>query len=230
MNGLSEFFAIQDIPGHIAYIIIAISYYLTSIFWLRLLAIIGIALEAAYFMLTSPDLYAGIAWSVIFIAINAYQLYWLVRDRLRLRLPQAEKEALRRVLAGLDDSQIARLLDASQWRDLAGQEHLTVEGKAVDELYFLFSGRAAVDVGGRIVAHLESGSFAGEVAFLTGQKATASVTVVGPSRVLAISRDRLSRLCRTDDQVAGAVYQLLGRDLAGKLRRANGAHMTPVAN
>lgn len=229
VDSLSQFFTIQDILGHIAYVIIAVSYYLTSIFWLRVLAVVGLAFETAYFVLTSSDLYTGVAWSAIFIAINSYQLFWLARERLRLRVPPEEKAMLRRVLAGLDDIQIARLLDVSQWRDLGTQARLTEENQPVSELYFLYSGRAVVEVGGRPVAHLEAGSFAGEVAFLTGQKATASVTIVEPSRILAISRDRLTRLCRSDDKVAGAVYQLLGRDLAGKLRFANGAHIAPAA-
>jgi len=224
MDSLSQYVSIPDIPGHVAYVVIAVSYYLTSIFWLRVFAVIGLALEVVYFVLVSSDLYTGIAWSVIFIAINAYQLFWLLRDRLRLRLPQEEKSVLRRVLTGLDDVQISRLLDASQWRELSAGAHLMRESQEVNELYFLFSGRFGVDVGGKTVAHLESGSFAGEVAFLTGHPATASVIVEQPSRVLAISRARLIKLCKSDNQVAGVIHQLLGRDLANKLRLANGFH------
>src|SRR5689334_5821442 len=141
MDSLSQYVSIPDIPGHVAYVVIAVSYYLTSIFWLRVFAVIGLALEVVYFVLVSSDLYTGIAWSVMFIAINAYQLVWLLRDRLRLRLPQEEKSVLRRVLTGLDDVQISRLLDASQWRELSAGAHLMRESQEVNELYFLFSGR-----------------------------------------------------------------------------------------
>lgn len=221
MGAVSQYISIPDIPGHIAYVVLAISYYLTSILWLRVLAVIGLALEVIYFMLVSSDLYTGIGWSAIFIVINAYQLGWLIRDRLRLRLPHEEKSVLRRLLTGLEDVQISRLLDASEWRELAADDYLMRENQTVDELYFLFSGRFGVDVGGKMVAHLESGSFAGEVAFLTGQPATASVIVERPARVLAISRVRLTKLCKSDSQVAGVIHQLLGRDLANKLRMSN---------
>lgn len=224
MESFSQYVNFPDIPGHVAYVVIAVSYYLTNIFWLRVLAVIGLALEVVYFALVSSDLYTGIAWSVIFIAINAYQLCWLVRDRMRLRLPPEEKSVLRRVLTGLDDVQISQLLDVSQWRQLSAGAQLMRESQNVDELYFLFSGRFGVEVGGKRVAHLESGSFAGEVAFLTGQPATASVVVEQPSRVLAISRERLIKLCKSDNQVAGVIHQLLGRDLANKLRTANSFH------
>jgi hypothetical protein len=71
---------INDVPGHTSYILIAISYWLTNIFWLRVTAVIGLSMEIFYFQLSGGDLSTGIAWDVVFIAINAYQLYWLYDD------------------------------------------------------------------------------------------------------------------------------------------------------
>jgi len=53
------------------------------------------------------DLRAGIAWDLIFICINLYQVYWLVKDRMSLRLPESDRELLSSVFKGLDDAQIA---------------------------------------------------------------------------------------------------------------------------
>jgi hypothetical protein len=50
---------------------------------------------------------AGIAWDLIFICINLYQVYWLVKDRMSLRLPESDRELLSSVFKGLDDAQIA---------------------------------------------------------------------------------------------------------------------------
>lgn len=74
-------FAWADVPGHLSYLIIALSYWLTSITWLRLTAIIGLTLEIVYFRMSGGALYAGIAWDVVFILINAWQLWRLVADR-----------------------------------------------------------------------------------------------------------------------------------------------------
>ena len=61
-------------------------------FWLRLVAVVGLSLEILYFWLSGGDLRTGIGWDLIFIIINLYQIYWLVNDRLSLRLPEADRE------------------------------------------------------------------------------------------------------------------------------------------
>ncbi|MGB6438989.1 MAG: hypothetical protein WBE89_06630 [Methyloceanibacter sp.] len=74
-------------------------------------------MKILYFSFSGGDLRTGIGWDLVFIGINAYQLYRLVQDRLSLRLPEADRELLRSVLIGLDDAQIARLLNEA---DVAG--------------------------------------------------------------------------------------------------------------
>jgi hypothetical protein len=109
MDDLAAIFSLNNWPGHLSYVLIAVSYWLTDMFWLRLVAIVGLSLEILYFLLSGGDLRTGIGWDVVFIAINAYQLSRLVQDRLSLRLPEADRELLHSVLTGLDDARIARL-------------------------------------------------------------------------------------------------------------------------
>jgi CRP-like cAMP-binding protein len=218
---MAEFFTLADIAVTLSYAVIATSYFMTNIFWLRVAAVIGLFIEIVYFRLTGGDLKVGIGWDFIFIGINLYQLIWLVRDRASLRLPAQEAPLLREVLSGLDDSQIARLLKAADWKDAAPGEELTRQDAAVDSLYFLCSGRASVEVNGSFVTYLEKGSFIGEVAYLTNDLATATVVVDEPSRILAFSKKRMAKVTAADNQISGIIYQLLGRDLAMKMRRAN---------
>ncbi len=208
------------VPAHMAYVVIAMSYFLTNIFWLRVLAVIGLFLEIVYFRITGNG-YPGLAWDSIFIAINLYELIWLVRDRLDARLPSEEAPALRRAFEGLEDSQIARLLRAADWKDCAAGDVLTRQDAPVDALYFLFKGRANVEVDGSFITYLESGSFVGEIAYLTGNPANAKVTIDEPSRILVFSKMRLAKVVARDRQLNGILYQVLGRDLAQKMRRAN---------
>jgi hypothetical protein len=217
MELLSHYLAPSDIPGHISYILIAVSYGLTNIFWLRVTACIGLFLEIAYFWLTSDQMYTGIGWNLVFIAINLYQLFWLIHYRFSLRLPAAEAESLRTAFSGLDDAQIGRLLKAGNWRDLAPGDRLTEQGEKVGELYFLSRGRMEVFLGGRLIAHLSSGNFIGEVAFITGAPASATVVASEPSRIVAFEKARLGTICAGDEQVGATIFRLLGDDLARKM-------------
>jgi hypothetical protein len=214
-------FSVNNIPGHISYILIAISYWLTDIFWLRVMAIVGLSMEIVYFMFSGGDLRTGIAWDTVFIAINAYQLYDLMKDRLSLRLPAQDRDLLRSVLTGLSDFQIARLLSAGEFRDLPSGVQLTTEDDPLSKLYFICTGSVNVTIAGRSVSNLGVGSFIGEVAFLTGKRATATVVTESPVRALVFDAGELAVLFKNESEVAGIVYQLLGRQLAHKMRVSN---------
>ena len=221
MDDLAAMFSLNNWPGHLSYLLIAVSYWLTDMFWLRLVAIVGLTLEIIYFLFSGGDLRTGIGWDVVFIAINAYQLSRLMQDRLSLRLPADERELLRNVLTGLDDAQIARLLVAGRFSDIAKGTMLAEENQPLERLFFICAGHVRVTIGGREVAHLEKGNFVGEVAFLTEKPATATVVAEDSVRALVFERSELSRFFRNEAEVAGLIYQLLGRELANKIKVSN---------
>jgi CRP-like cAMP-binding protein len=190
-------------------------------FWLRVVAVVGLSLEIAYFWLSGGDLRAGIGWDLIFICINLYQVYWLVKDRMSLRLPESDRELLRSVFKGLDDAQIARLLLAGEFRDIASGTTLAEENRPLEEIFFICSGRVRVTIADRQVAHLERGRFVGEVAFLTQRPATATVIAEDDVRALAFETGKLNQFFRHEADVAGLIYQLLGRELANKIKISN---------
>jgi CRP-like cAMP-binding protein len=166
----------------------------------------------------TPLLYVGVAALLCF---NMFQLGRWFRDRQNSRLPEKDAAMLRQSFQGLNDAQITRLVKAADWQDFAPGDILTRQDAPVDALYFLCTGRANVEINGSLVAYLEKGSFIGEIAYLTGNPATARVTIDEPARVLAFSKMRMAKVMAKDSQISGILYQLLGRDLAAKMRRAN---------
>jgi cyclic nucleotide-binding protein len=221
MDDLGTIFSLNNWPGHLSYVLIAVSYWLTDMFWLRLVAVVGLSLEILYFWLSGGDLRTGIGWDLIFIGINLYQIYRLVNDRLSLRVPEPDRELLRSVLTGLDDAQIARLLVAGEFCDIAEGTTLAEENQALEKLFFICSGRVRVMIAGRQVSRLERGNFVGEVAFLTERPATATVIAEGAVRALVFERGKLSQFFHNEAEVAGLIYQLLGRELAHKIKVSN---------
>jgi CRP-like cAMP-binding protein len=67
----------------------------------------------------------------------------------------------------------------------------------------------------------ERGNFLGEVAFLTDRPASATVIAEDAVRALAFERGKLSQLFHDEAEVAGIIYQLLGRELAYKIKVSN---------
>ena len=184
------------------------------------MAVLWLSLEIVYFLLSGRDLRAGIGWDLVFIAINLYQLYRLMKDRLS-RLPEEDRELLRRLLAGLDDAQIARLLRAGELRDLASGTQLADENEKLEKVYFICERRAAVTIAGREVSHLDRGNFIGEVDFLTNRPATATVVAESDLRALVFDRAKLNQFFDNETEVPGLIYQLMGRELAHKTKVSN---------
>jgi hypothetical protein len=210
-----------DIAGHTSYFIIAISYWLTNIFWLRVTAVVGLIFEVIYFVIQSDALYTGIAWDCVFIAINLFHLIHLTRQRLTLRAVEGDRDLLRLMFDGLDDAQIGMLLNNSSWQRVEVGEHLTVQGEPVAALMLIAAGQSSVRVDNHLIAHVGPGTFIGEMAFLTGAPASATVIATQPMRVLRIEMPRLKTLLVIDHQIAGVLHRLLGADLAQKLRARN---------
>lgn len=212
-----------DAAGHVSYLIIAVSYWLTNIYWLRVTAVVGLCFEVAYFVIMSDALYTGIAWDCVFIAINLFHLIRLTRDRLHLRSAEGDIDLLRAMFDGLDDAQIGLLLKCASWRSLAPGETLTVEGQPVEAVMMLADGQAAVTLGARPIAQISRGAFIGEMAFLTGAPASATVAALDSCRVLSIDQGRLKTLLLNDHQIAAVFHRILGADLVQKLRARNEA-------
>src|SRR5262245_30127560 len=217
MDEVGSLFTLNNLPGHFSYALIAISYWLTDIFWLRIVAVVGLSFEILYFWHSGGDLRTGIGWDIIFIVINLYQLYRLAKERLSLRLPEGERDLLRSALTGLDDSQVARLIGAGAFVDLPDGATLAEENETLKKMFFICSGRARVVIGGREVSHLEQGSFVGEVAFLANKLATATVIAEGDLRAITFDRDELRQFFDKETEVAG----LICRELANKIKVSN---------
>jgi Cyclic nucleotide-binding domain len=210
-----------DVPGHVSYVLIAISYWLTHIYWLRVTAVLGLSLEIVYFQMSGGAMHAGIGWDLVFIAINLYQIYWLVDERRKLKLMEDAHLLRQGVFAGLTDAQLARLVKAGSWRHLETGAILTHQGKPVDELVLICEGQAIVDASGTVVAHLRDGAFVGEMAFVSGNPASATVIIEQPTRAFVFDIERLRKLVEADDLVAVAIHRVVGRDLAEKLKHRN---------
>jgi CRP-like cAMP-binding protein len=76
-------------------------------------------------------------------------------------------------------------------------------------------------ISGHVISHLERGNFVGEIAFLTERPATATVIAESTLRALIFDREKLSQFFRNEAEVAGLIYQLLGRELAFKIKISN---------
>lgn len=95
----------------------------------------------------------------------------------------------------------------------AGRE-LTNEGARGAEFVVLVEGAAEVRRNGRKIATLGDGDFLGEIALVTGEPRTATVTTTAPSRLLVITAASFRRLLRDSPSIQGKVLEAVASRLA----------------
>ena len=225
---LETFGGWYDLPAHIGYVLFAVSLFLTNIFWLRILLIVSLVFQIIYFTMAGGSLYTGIGWNVVFILINAYRLVALVQARRVVQkatsgqlLGKGADERMIDAANSLDDTQLEQLIQLGEIYDLTPGAPLTTEGEPVDWFYFITAGHAVVTVDHVEVARLHPGEFVGEISFLTGIHATATVKASDRLSVIALDREKLAKACAEDARLSAAVHQVIGNALARKLVSAN---------
>ena len=211
----------QDWVGNFCYALLATSYLVTNMYWLRALAIVALSLEGIYFYFSAnTQLWVGIGWIVVFVSINIVQLAIMGQNRLRIHFNADERLLYRSRFSRLDPVAFDQLARSGAWQDLPAGTVLAREGSDVECLYLLVRGTARVDSAGRTVATLQPGSFAGEMSFLSGEPATATVTALEPCRVFSVPQERLHLLLQKHEGINLVLQELFGHDLVHKLRVA----------
>jgi hypothetical protein len=209
----------QEWAANLCYLILAASYLVADLYWLRILAIVALGLEGVYFYFGStPPLWVGIGWSVVFVTINLVQLMLMTRERLAVHLSDRESFMHRAMFPDLTAVQFNRFLKAGSWHDVEDGAVLAEKGQPVPELLLIASGTVKVAVGTEIVAMQKAGSFVGEMSYISGNDASATVTAVGKVVLFSVARSALDRLFAQDKDVKAALMRVIGYALSEKLK------------
>lgn len=209
----------QDLVGNASYLLLAASYLVTNIYWLRLLAIVALTAEAVYFYMAGDrQLWVGILWAGVFNLINIVQLTRLARARMQVRMSDEERTLHSSIFGKLEKVDFSRVLAVGAFEDLPDGIALTKQSLPVEHVRLLLSGRARVIVDGAAIAALSAGDFIGEMAYIGSCDASATVVTEGRCRTFRVAVEALRALTRKHEKIESAMNARFSIDLARKLR------------
>lgn len=217
---------VGHLAGHLASILTMAAYLLKDILWLRLLTILscvaGIAFN--YFVPATP-LWSVIYWNLLFAVINITQIAILIRERTGIHFTEEEKELHDTLFKNFAPFEFMKLMRIAKWLEAKQGEVLAVEKKSLNAVMLIYNGLVGVEANGQEVARLKDGNFIGEVSFITGGDATATVRALQPTRYIAWPKDAISQLLNRNPSMRFAMQAMLSTDLTKKLmRRAPSFH------
>ena len=160
-------------------------------------------------------------WSVLLLFVNAVLLLQFMRGNAKVRFSADEEPMLEALLAGLPRSRARHFLDQGHWLTGRPGETLIREGEPVTHLFYLAEGEAQVVSGGRPVARVGAGDLVGEVTVLSGESASATITLSQATRMWCAPAQSLRLYLDAHHDVRHAVEQSFATALRHKLRDMN---------
>lgn len=229
----SESITWTDIMG-----LIGVAIYITNYFLLQASIIHGrgylypsLVMIAATFVLISVTTSFNLSSLVIQVAYILISLFGITRFYLRSRQIEFSTEELailHALVPNLTPSNARDFLKLGVWTDHAKEITLTEEGKPVESIQFLLSGSADVRVNDRTITTLHEGSLVGEMAWISGMPASATVSTNEQSRVFSIDVDKLHKFLVRNPLIRHALEGQFANQLGEKLRRANQSASTAI--
>ncbi len=139
----------------------------------------------------------------------------LARDQLAIGLPR---------LFGAIDETMLRFIEARvEWTRLRAGAQLFAAGDRSEDLYFVVGGRLrAVSPEGRVLGEMTRGESIGEIALLTGEPRTATVTAVRDSELVHVPRQAFDEIATKYPQVMQTIARIVVRRMRARERQEAG--------
>ncbi len=195
-----------------------ISYMLTSMIWLRALAIIAAASTFPYFYFQVEPLWSALFWQSCFLAVNLVNLLILLWSRRSASFDEEEHQAYDIMFSELKPWEVRPIFKYAHRRHMDAGCALLEDGQENESLYLILEGRFTVIKDGVEVAVLQPGQFVGELSFLGNHVASADVIAAEEARLMFWNREQMAPLFKRQGLYESYFYSLCSLDVASKLR------------
>ena len=205
-----------------------ISYMLTSMLWLRVLAIIAAVSTFPYFYFQAEPLWSALFWQSCFLMVNLVNLLILLYSMRSTHFDEDEQLARNLKFSELKPQELRTIFRYAETVSFEEGETLMNDGSENQRLYLILEGECEVSKHGQWVATLGAGKFVGEMSFVSGDVSSADVVAGKSLRLMAWDRGELEPLFRKQGLYESYFHSLCSMDVARKLRAMTQAHTAPA--
>tara|TARA_B100001113_G_C21025928_1_gene585725 strand:- start:192 stop:845 length:654 start_codon:yes stop_codon:yes gene_type:complete len=209
---------IATIVGHLAFGLIAFSYLVKDIMYLRILSIVA-SLFGMFFNYTVPaePMWLPIGWNGLFVLVNIYHISILLYEKRPIKMAPKDKELYETLFKDLSPVEYLKISKVAEWKKYEPGHTIIRQQHLVPDLVLIYNGTVDVKVGGKKVADLKDGQFVGEMSFLTGKSATADCIVKHESECLVWKQDEFKELLKRNPSLYFTIQSLLSAQVSSNL-------------
>ena len=213
---------IASLAGHLAFGLIAFSFLVKDIFWLRIVSILASLFSVFYnFYIPANPMWLAINWNFIFIAVNVYHIAVILYEKREIKMDDKNEELYQTLFKEMTPVEYLKISRAAQWRKYKSGEILTRQQHLVPDLILIYNGTVDVAVDGKKVAELKDGQFVGEMSFLTEKSATADCIVKHDSECLVWKQREFKELLKRNPSLYFTIQSVLSAQVSDKLVKSH---------
>ena len=210
------------LAGHLAFGLIAFSFLVKDIFWLRVLSIAASLFSVFYnYFIPAEPLWLAINWNFIFVAVNVYHIGVILYEKRAVKMDGKNQELYDTLFSEMTPVEYLKISRAAKWETVKSGERIITQGMPVPDLYLIYNGTVDVIVDGEGIAQLKDGEFVGEMSFLTEKVATATCKVKYDTICLVWKQREFKELLKRNPSLYFTIQSVLSSQVSDMLVKSS---------
>ena len=206
------------LAGHLAFGLIAFSFLVKDILWLRLVSILASLFSVFYnFYIPVEPMWLAINWNIVFIIVNLYHIAVIIYEKRPVHMSPKHKELYETMFKGMTPVEFLKITKIADWTHFKEGEFITQQNHNVPTLNLIYNGTVDVSVGNKKVAELKDGQFVGEMSFLTEKPATATCMAKHDTECLTWEQQGFKELLKRNPSLYFSIQSLLSAQVSEAL-------------
>jgi hypothetical protein len=186
--------------------------------WLRSLVAGGMMMDLIYYAIRVEPILTSAVANGVMVSINVAMIVYIMFERTTLRMSK-EQVTLFSAFPTLTPGHFRKLCRVARWRDAMQDTVLLEVDKPVRNLYYIFADCFTITKG-RQAFTADGPAFVGEIALLTGNTSSATVSVPKGARYVQIPMDDIRQQMARSGAFHNSMMALFANDLAAKVARS----------
>ena len=203
-----------DLFFHAANLLMLAAYSVRDVLWLRLLAVTASFVALPFYFLQPRALWAPVMWCAVFISINLFRSWNILRDRRPVQLNAEEEKVRRLVFRDLPARKVLQVLSLGSWISVKAGEKLLEAGRLPESIALLVEGRVLAMRRGDVLGELGQGDLVGSALILTGRAAEVDAIAASPVRAVRWHVETLEKYLEANPETRAVMQRYLATDLA----------------
>jgi|TARA_B100000035_G_scaffold250285_1_gene219243 hypothetical protein len=213
---------IATLSGHLAFGLIAFSFLVKDILWLRLLSILASLFSVFYnYTIPTEPMWLAVNWNLIFVIVNVYHIGVILYEKREVKMDDRNEELYQTLFQQMTPVEYLKISKAAEWVTLKSGQRIITQGMPVPDLYLIYNGTVDVQVNGEDIAQLKDGEFVGEMSFLTEKVATATCRVKYDAICLVWKQREFKDLLKRNPSLYFTIQSLLSSQVSSNLVKSS---------